>query len=61
MGKIFSTPDFYSSAHPREDLESIAYAKLNIDGEVVEVGSDLLLDGLTTRLGREVDVSLDSA
>jgi hypothetical protein len=39
---------------------SEAYTELNIDREVVEVGTDLLLDGLTTGLGREVDVSLDS-
>jgi len=38
----------------------IAYTKLNIDREVVEVGSNLLLDGLTTGLGGEVDISLDS-
>jgi len=60
MGKIFSTPDFYSSAYRRlRDAE--AYTELNVDGEVVEIRTDLLLDGLTTGLGREVDVSLDSA
>lgn len=37
-----------------------AYTELNVDREVVEVGTDLLLDGLTAGLGREVDVSLDS-
>ena len=41
-------------------MEELAYTKLNIDREVVEVGSNLLLDGLTTGLGGEVDVSLDS-
>jgi hypothetical protein len=37
-----------------------AHSELNVDGEVVEVGADLLLDSLTTGLGAEVDVSLDS-
>jgi len=32
-------------------MEELAYTKLNIDREVVEVGSNLLLDGLTTGLG----------
>ena len=50
MGKIFSTPDFYSSAHP-VDIEKEAYTELNVDGEVVEIGTDLLLDSLTTGLG----------
>ena len=60
MGKIFSTPDFWIVSSCLS-VGRNAYTKLDIDGEVVEIGTDLLLDSLTTGLGREVDVSLDSA
>jgi hypothetical protein len=52
MGKIFSTPDFcLSASYMRGHDWQRTYAELNVDGEVVKVGANLLLDLLTTGIG----------
>lgn len=40
-------------------VSSCTHAELNVDRKVANVGANLLLDGLTTSVGAEVDVRLD--
>jgi hypothetical protein len=39
----------------------MTYAELDVDGEVCEIGANLLLDGLSTGIGTEVDVGLNGS